>query len=83
MSNVLLLTYLAALAKSPDALNQLGLRLEEKGDLDGAIAEFRKAIKLDPKIADIHANLATALQKKGLEEEAQRELAEAERLRRH
>jgi tetratricopeptide (TPR) repeat protein len=74
---------LRALVAEREALNKEGVLLAKKGDLDGAITAFRKAIEIDPKIADTHANLAAALKKQGREEEAQRELAEAERLRRN
>jgi len=35
----------------------VGLHLEEKGDIDGAIAAFKKAMELDPKAAEIPAEL--------------------------
>jgi len=45
----------------------LGNALDDKKDrdLDGAIAEFRKAIDLDPKYASAHTNLGFALHAKG------------------
>ena len=39
--------------------------LEAKGDLDGAIAEWREAARLDPKYPPPHANLGEALESKG------------------
>ncbi len=43
----------------------LGLALYPKGDLDGAIGEFREAIRLKPDYADAHYSLGYALQGKG------------------
>jgi hypothetical protein len=39
--------------------NNLGFALFGKGDVDGAIAEYREAIRLDPKLALAHTNLGT------------------------
>src|SRR5262249_26887256 len=39
--------------------------LRANGDLDGAIAEYRKAIELDPMYAEANINLVHALQAKG------------------
>src|SRR5262252_2141149 len=36
-----------------------GLTLEGSGDIDGAIAAYKKAIELAPKSGEIHAELAT------------------------
>ena len=44
---------------------QPGDRPAAKGDLDGAIAAFQEAIRLDPKHAAAHNNLGVALQDKG------------------
>jgi protein O-GlcNAc transferase len=43
----------------------LGYLLVQKGDLDGAIAEWREAARLDPQYAPPHANLGEALESKG------------------
>ena len=43
----------------------LGNALDKKGDLDGAIAEWRTAIRLQPDLADAHHNLGLALERKG------------------
>jgi tetratricopeptide (TPR) repeat protein len=43
----------------------LGLLLRDKGDLDGAIASFHKALDLDPKWVKAHIRLGEALRDKG------------------
>jgi len=43
----------------------LGAALGGKGDWDGAIAEYQKALDLNPKNDAAHANLAAALGNKG------------------
>jgi len=42
-----------------DAYNQylIGRRLERDDDVDGAIAAYKRAIALDPKAADVYAEL--------------------------
>jgi len=54
-------------AKSGDAKAHLdrATTLYEKGDLDGAIAELREAIRLKPDDALAHYNLGGALEAKG------------------
>ena len=42
-----------------------GVGLQEKGDLEGAIAEYRTALRLEPDYAPVHTNLGTALCHKG------------------
>ena len=42
-----------------------GVELGQKGDLEGAIAEFREALRLKPDFADAHLNLGVALRDKG------------------
>jgi len=48
--------------RSPD---ELGVTLLEQGDVDGAIAEHRAALLMDPDYARAHYHLGLALQKKG------------------
>jgi serine/threonine-protein kinase len=55
---------------SPGCVNNLGAALADKGEVDEAIACFRKAIKLDPKYAGAHYNLGLELKKKGQLDEA-------------
>src|SRR5438309_2522611 len=50
------------------------------GDLDGAISQFRSAIKLAPDYAPAHLHLAEALQRKGEKEEAKQEFQRAAQL---
>ena len=42
-----------------------GLDLRGKGDVDGAIAEFHTALRLDPNYVNAHMNLGVALATKG------------------
>src|SRR3954463_6005640 len=42
-----------------DEHNSRGIELADRGWLDGAIKEFKKAIELDPSSAHAHDNLAT------------------------
>jgi tetratricopeptide (TPR) repeat protein len=70
----------AAVPLNGAAHNNLGLALRDKGDLDGAIAEYREAIRLDPKYAAPHNNLCDPLWKKGDLDRAIAECQEAIRL---
>jgi tetratricopeptide (TPR) repeat protein len=45
--------------------NNLGLILDQQGKTDEAIAEYRKAIELDPKYAAAQNNLAAILRRQG------------------
>ena len=42
-----------------------GMALAKKGDLDGAIAEFREALRLNPRNENAHVNLGVTLGRKG------------------
>jgi tetratricopeptide (TPR) repeat protein len=57
-----------------------GKRLFEEGEIEGALAQFRAAIKLAPAFAPAHYHLALALEKKGQHAEAEREFQKAEEL---
>jgi tetratricopeptide (TPR) repeat protein len=60
--------YQAVLAAYPGnlaALNNLGIALLDQGNPDGAIANFREAIRLDPKFLLARVNLGVALWAKG------------------
>ncbi len=48
-----------------DEHNARGIELADRGWLDEAVSEFRKAIQLDPQSAHAHDNLATVLTEKG------------------
>jgi Flp pilus assembly protein TadD len=39
----------------------LGVLLKKKGDVDGAEAEYLKAIEIDPRHVDAHLNLSRAM----------------------
>jgi serine/threonine-protein kinase len=63
----------AAVALRPDtpgAHNNLGNALEDKGEVDAAIACYHKAIELDRKYMAAHNNLGYALHRKGQTDEA-------------
>src|SRR5262245_8233904 len=47
-----------------------GRLLEDRGDVNGAIAAYRKAIDLSPKSADVYAELASLLAREGRADEA-------------
>lgn len=64
---------LALDASNPEAHNTIGLVLAEEGDLAGAIAEYRTALRLKPDDAEAHFNLGFALEATGQRAEAARE----------
>jgi len=57
-----------------------GDALLKKGDVDGAIAEYREAIRLKPDFADAHYNLGLALYRKGQRQAAVAECRKASEL---
>jgi protein O-GlcNAc transferase len=57
-----------------------GKRLLNAGDLDGAISQFRNAVRLAPTFADAHLQLSVALTRKGQKAEAEQELQRATEL---
>jgi len=63
-----------------DEHNARGIELADRGWLDEALSEFKKAIALDPKAAHAHDNLATVLAEKGQLSEALFEYVEALRV---
>jgi tetratricopeptide (TPR) repeat protein len=66
--------------RSPDssqAYNNLGIALDEKGQLNEAIACFQQALRLNPNHAKAHNNLGNAYYRKGLLDEAVREYRNA------
>jgi len=54
--------------------------LKKKGDVDGAIAEFREAIRLKPDSAHIHYDLSAALEEKGEDQSVLEEFRKAQEL---
>jgi Flp pilus assembly protein TadD len=57
-----------------------GKRLLQAGDLEGAISQFRSAIRLAPSYAPAHLHLAEALHRKGDKDEAEKEFQKAAEL---
>ena len=51
-----------------------GVRLEQSGNMEGASAEYRRAVQLDDSLAVAHGNLGLLLVEKGLTDEAAIEL---------
>jgi tetratricopeptide (TPR) repeat protein len=66
--------------QSPGARLNLGRALEDMGDLDGAIAEYREAIRLKNDYVDAYINLGGALRTNGDVDEAMAMCREAIRL---
>lgn len=58
-----------------------GVTLYDQGDLDAAVQEFRKAIRIDPKFAEAHCNLGLALKDQDKTDEAISEYRVALRLK--
>ena len=63
-----------------DEHNSRGIELADRGWLDEAIKEFKKAIELDPASAHAHDNLATVYSEKKLYAQALEEYLTALRL---
>jgi tetratricopeptide (TPR) repeat protein len=59
----------------------LGDALDEKGQIDEAIRQYQKAIRLKPDYAEVHNNLGDTLLKKGQTDKAIRQYQEALRLK--
>jgi hypothetical protein len=60
----------AAHAAEAEAHMRRGLQLHNKGDLNGAVAEYRTAIQLNPYYESAHNNLGNALDDQGKHAEA-------------
>lgn len=56
--------------RNPEYLNTMGIALGQCGQLEAAVAAFRRALRERPPFADAHNNLGLALRLQGREEEA-------------
>src|SRR5436190_1347029 len=57
-----------------------GAFLDKRGELDAAVAQYQRALEVDPNLADAHSELATALLTKGDSQKAEAHYLEAARL---
>jgi tetratricopeptide (TPR) repeat protein len=76
--------YTDALRTDPNAFeahNNLGVILARRGDLVHATEHFWAAARLNQDAPEVHSELAEVLEQQGLHAEAQRQLAEAQKLR--
>ena len=48
-----------------EANNNLGYALYSRGDLDGAISDYRTALHINPQYSTAHYNLGLALERQG------------------
>jgi serine/threonine-protein kinase len=63
-------TYVSRRKQAFEETHWLGHTLMQQGDYDGAISEFRNALKLRPDLDELRLDLALALEKKGKLREA-------------
>jgi tetratricopeptide (TPR) repeat protein len=61
----------AVVPETADVHNDLGIAYASRGQLDQAIAEFRRALDLDPDSAQTHWHLGAALAERGALDEAE------------
>jgi len=64
----------AVVPETADVHNDLGIAYASRGQLDAAIAEFRRALDLAPDSAETHWHLGAALAERGALEEAESHL---------
>ena len=70
----------ASTQNTPQAFNARGMAYTDKGDLDQAIADFKEAIRLAPKIVYPYNNLGYVYQKQGNIDDAVRVFSDAIRI---
>lgn len=68
-------------SNTPDVHNEIGDLYLRKGMYGEAMAEYKKAIEVDPDYAIAHFNLSIVYDKKGMKEEADEEYATYKRLK--
>jgi tetratricopeptide (TPR) repeat protein len=64
----------AVVPETADVHNDLGIAYASRGQLDAAIAEFRRALELAPDAAETHWHLGAALAERGALDEAEAHL---------
>jgi Flp pilus assembly protein TadD len=69
-SFIVLAGYLAGQTGSPDRLYAEAVQMQQKGDLDGAIQNYRALLKMRPELAEARSNLGAALARQGRYQEA-------------
>jgi len=73
-------TLLASVEFRADSRNNFGMSLQEAGQSEAAIQQFREAMRLNPDFAEAHYNLALVYEGAGQRQEAIRHWEEALRL---
>ena len=67
-------------ARFAEARYYLAAVLHQQGDLEGALEEFREAVRLNPDYREAHFGMGVVLRKLGKREEAEAEFRQVEAL---